>query len=189
VHALASKPRQPKIAAFILAGGLSSRMGRDKARLQLGSRTMLGHVRKSVSAISLPVRVIRKDAVARCGPLGGIVTGFLRSRADAVLFLACDMPQIEPGFLRRLIRASGGGTKAVFAACGGTPGFPFILPRSAVEVIDSQRRSGKHSLRELAEALEARFAPISASEAFNVNAPDDLASLRRHPRQRSQSAD
>ena len=41
---------------FILAGGLSSRMGRDKSRICLGRRTMLGHVRAVATQLQLPVR-------------------------------------------------------------------------------------------------------------------------------------
>jgi molybdopterin-guanine dinucleotide biosynthesis protein A len=88
----------------ILAGGLSSRMGRDKSRIRLGRRTILGHVRAIAAQLRLPVRVLRRDAVPRCGPLGGIYTALARSRADALLFLACDMPFISTAFLKQMLK-------------------------------------------------------------------------------------
>ena len=88
----------------ILAGGLSSRMGRDKSRIRLGRRTILGHVRAIAAQLHLPVRVLRRDALPRCGPLGGIYTALTRSRADAVLFLACDMPFVSPAFLKQMLK-------------------------------------------------------------------------------------
>jgi molybdopterin-guanine dinucleotide biosynthesis protein A len=75
-------------------------MGRDKARLRLGQRTMLGRIRVAARATGLPVRVIRRDAVPRCGPLGGIYTALQSTRAEAVLFLACDMPFVTPELIQ-----------------------------------------------------------------------------------------
>ena len=85
----------PLVSVSILAGGLSSRLGRDKARVRLGRRTLLAHVRRAAKELGLPVRVIRRDLVPRCGPLGGVFTALKTSRADAELFLACDMPFVS----------------------------------------------------------------------------------------------
>src|SRR5262245_52722575 len=88
----------------ILAGGLSERMGREKARMRLGRRTLLGHVRRTAESLGLDVRVIRKDLVPRCGPIGGIYTGLKTSRHEAELFLSCDMPFLMADLLRRVRR-------------------------------------------------------------------------------------
>src|SRR5678815_5236223 len=82
------------IGVCILAGGLSSRMGKDKARLRLSGRSLLGHARRVAAEAGLACRVVVKDAVSRCGPLGGICTCLASSRAEAEIFLACDMPFI-----------------------------------------------------------------------------------------------
>ena len=91
------------IEACILAGGLSSRMGTDKARLRLGRKTLLGHVRAAARAAGLPLRVIRRDIVPRCGPLGGVYTALRSTRAEAVMFLSCDMPFVTGELLQRLL--------------------------------------------------------------------------------------
>ncbi|HMO65551.1 MAG TPA: NTP transferase domain-containing protein, partial [Verrucomicrobiota bacterium] len=95
-------PARPPAEAFILAGGRSRRMGRDKARARLGGRTLLAWVRAACREAGLPVRVIRRDAVPACGPAGGVVTGLRSARAEAVVFLACDQPFIPAAWLRRL---------------------------------------------------------------------------------------
>src|SRR5206468_11629485 len=79
----------------ILAGGLSSRMGRDKSRLHMGGRTLLAHIRRTAKMIGLPHRIIRRDLVVHCGPVGGLYTALVASRADATLFLSCDMPFVS----------------------------------------------------------------------------------------------
>ena len=79
----------------ILAGGSSSRMGRNKASLRLGRRTLLGHVRACARNSGLPHRVIRRDLLPGCGPLGGVYTALATSRAQIIVFLSCDMPFIS----------------------------------------------------------------------------------------------
>jgi molybdenum cofactor guanylyltransferase len=159
----------------ILAGGLSSRMGRDKARLKLQGRTMLSHVREVAATLGVPVRVIRRDVVPRCGPLGGIITGFRRSRAETLLFLACDMPFVTPVLLRRILRASDSGEDAVFATALGRSGFPFVLPRVALAVVEEHRAKEEFSLRQLAVKTKAKQLRVSSKLVFNINTPDDLA--------------
>src|SRR5258708_14486916 len=93
----------PTCAISIGAGGLSKRMGRSKADLRLGSNTLLGHIRNEARTLGLRVRIVRRDLVPRCGPLGGIYTVLKTSVADAELFLACDMPFVSSALMARLI--------------------------------------------------------------------------------------
>jgi molybdopterin-guanine dinucleotide biosynthesis protein A len=166
----------------ILAGGLSRRMGRDKARLRLGRRTMLGHVRAAAGALHLPIRVIRRDAVRRCGPLGGIYTALRTTRADAVIFLACDMPFVSHALLRRLLRDSGAARNGLFAHAGGRAGFPCILPRTALPVVADAITRGSLSLQALAKRLKARslrLPRVFSRELRNVNTPADWQRVRK----------
>ncbi|HMC27117.1 MAG TPA: molybdenum cofactor guanylyltransferase, partial [Verrucomicrobiae bacterium] len=112
----------------ILAGGLSRRMGRDKASIRIGGVTLLQRVRKTAAELRLPIRVIRRDLVPRCGPLGGIYTGLITSRAAAELFVACDMPFIEAQFLRKLIDRFRKTARPVFTRLNGVAGFPLLVP-------------------------------------------------------------
>src|SRR5580765_479919 len=98
----------------ILAGGLSSRMGQDKSRLRLGGRTLLARIRATAKTIGLPHRIIRRDLVTQCGPLGGLFTALVTSRADAILFLSCDMPFVSAGLLEMLVRKAKRNGNAAF---------------------------------------------------------------------------
>jgi molybdopterin-guanine dinucleotide biosynthesis protein A len=172
------KRRAPVIEACILAGGLSARMGRDKARLRIGGRTLLAHVRATLRKCGLPTRVIRRDIVARCGPLGGIYTALATTRAEAVLFLACDMPFVSSGLIDRIIRRSRAGKMAAFAATGRLCGFPFLLPRESIKTVESVRRARNYSLQWLARATRAKRVRAKETELFNVNTRDDFARAR-----------
>jgi molybdenum cofactor guanylyltransferase len=164
-----------KFEVCILAGGLSTRFGRDKARLRFGRRTMLSIIRHAALELRIPVRVIRRDRVPRCGPLGGILTALQTTRAGAVLFLACDMPLITPALLRKLLRASRNGSRAAFASADSRPGFPLLLPRATLPTVESQIAQRSLSIHGLAGTLVPCPIRVRASKTqlLNVNTPED----------------
>ena len=109
--------RNSSIAGFVLAGGASLRMGRDKALLVIGGETMLARqvrllrlVCRSAAALGPPERLqplgvpIIADEISGRGPLAGIYAALLHSRTEYNLLLSCDMPFMEPRFLRSLCR-------------------------------------------------------------------------------------
>jgi molybdopterin-guanine dinucleotide biosynthesis protein A len=171
-----------KLAAVILAGGRSSRMGRDKARLKLAGRTFLSRVREQAQALGCPVVVVRRDLVPRCGPLGGVLTAFRQSRAEVLVFLSCDAVFVSARLLRRLLRCLPAKRHAAFVHSGGRVGFPFVLRRSSLPLIERQLARGDFSLQSLARRLHAarlRLPPAQAHELFNINTPADLREARR----------
>ena len=164
------------VEVFILAGGLSARMGRDKARLRLRGRTLLAWVRAAARATGWPVRVIRRDLVPRCGPLGGVWTALRRSRAERLVFLSCDMPFVTPELIRAVGERKGRG---VFVETGEGVGFPFALDRAAaVPVVEAAIAARSFSLQSLARSLRAsEFKPRRADRdrLQNLNTPEDYA--------------
>lgn len=156
-------------------------MGRDKARLRLAGRSLLGWVKAAGIAAGLPVRVIRRDAVPAGGPVGGVVTGLRRARAGVVVFLACDQPFVPPAWLRRLARAAR--TRAAFTADdAGRAGFPFALPARAAPAVEAWWAAGGRALQGLAAHLEAQRLPPPARLwplLVNLNTPEAFAAARR----------
>ena len=170
----------------ILAGGLSQRMGRDKSRLKLGQKTMLAQIRAAARATGLPVRIIRRDRLPRCGPLGGIYTALASTRAQAVLFLACDMPFVTTELMQSMLPFQRGRPKASFTRARGAVGFPLLLPRRSLPLVARQIKRRELSLQALAKVLGAKIIrpPSSAlPRLLNVNTPGDLRQARRMIRQ------
>jgi molybdopterin-guanine dinucleotide biosynthesis protein A len=113
-------------AAIVLAGGRSTRLGRDKASEPLLGRPLLQHVIDRVAPLVGEIVVVRApgqqlpqiragvpievadDAYPGSGPLGGIFTGLLAARAARCLAVACDMPLLSPPLLAELLRRSAG---------------------------------------------------------------------------------
>ncbi len=95
----------------VLAGGKSSRMGRDKASLPFEGRTFADRVAFALGAVCDDVvvvgtdlpgwRSIPDDGDAHRGPLSGIATG-LREANDGVLVCAVDHPAVRVETLRAL---------------------------------------------------------------------------------------
>ena len=157
-------------------------MGRDKARLRLGNRTMLGQIKKIATGTGWPVRIIRRDILPRCGPAGGVYTALVTTRSDVVLFLACDMPLIELELLSCLLKRAESSQAPVFTKSGSRFGFPFFLSRQSLLSVEKQLRMGAFSIQNLAKALNAKTLRVPAKfevQLLNVNTPKEWEVVRK----------
>ena len=160
----------------ILAGGLSSRMGRDKSKLHLGRKTFVSKISSTAKELGREVRILRKDMVPRCGPLGGIYTALKTAKAGAVLFLACDSPFVSFELLDRLVSQFRDTHQPIFTR-GEAISFPFILPIEALATVENQIRQSRFSIQALALVVTAHYffpTPDEAKTLFNINTPEDL---------------
>lgn len=165
---------EQELEAVVLTGGGSRRMGRPKDRLMLGSETLLDRAVRLAGEARFATRVIREDDVPSCGPLGGVYTALVASRADAVLFLCVDMPFITPATLLRIAGSWRRAGRSVFTRIDGRFGFPFIVPVSETARARSAIDAGELSLQAFArDAGALTFEVSDAAECFNVNTPED----------------
>lgn len=168
--------KTPNWEICILAGGLSQRMRCDKSQLKLGPRTLLNHIRAEARSLGRPVRVIRRDVVPRCGPLGGVFTALKSTRAEVVLFLACDMPWLSAGLLRTVIGRFRPTDRALFVRSARAAGFPFALRVNTLATVAEQIGRCEFSVQALARVLKASILrpPHSLrSQLQNVNTPEE----------------
>ncbi len=176
------EPNKPDVLhACILAGGLSSRIGKDKAGLLLEGRTLLDTAIAKAAGLGIPTTVIREDIVDRCGPLGGIITGFAQCEARQILFLPCDMPFVSTEILQAVIAGAGHNPHGACAADGDLAGFPITLNRAAEPAISEQHRRRQFSLQKLVKRLDlARVCSRDPKrELFNINTADDFQAAGR----------
>ena len=122
------------VTAVILAGGLATRMHGEKALRLLRGKTLLEHsldlvadladeVLVSSGARVLPVPNAVPDApeFAGQGPLAGILAGLEASSHERTLILACDLPNVPPALLSRLLEALGDEYSCVYTEHSGHP--------------------------------------------------------------------
>ena len=107
---LAKKP----VIGLIMAGGLSSRLGYDKASISLDSRQysdLLGRTAAILKEVIGEVYIVGReytgypnylDDVPGLGPVGGIATG-LRHSGAACFVLSCDLPFMTKEIVEKLL--------------------------------------------------------------------------------------
>lgn len=104
------------VAGFVLAGGESSRMRRDKALLEIDGVPMLLRTARLVQSVSALLAVIGASEAYQplglpllpddwpgAGPLGGIATALRASTIPWNLVVACDLPHLTAAWLAYLI--------------------------------------------------------------------------------------
>lgn len=194
------------VGGFILTGGHSRRMGRDKALLELEGRPLvlrtadlLRPLVADVVLVGAPERYrhlglpVLADCLAERGPLAGIVTALAATQLDWNLIVACDLPHLETRFLEFLLQQ----------ACAGDTEVDAVVPRTGAlwqplcaayhrrcrEAFEEVLRAGESKITAALDRVRVRAIPSAELERFafdarifkNMNTPAELAEARRRP--------
>jgi molybdopterin-guanine dinucleotide biosynthesis protein A len=171
-------------------------MGRDKALLEWKGATLVEWVARqvldaagSVSLVGAPERYAGLglpcigERHEGCGPLSGIEAALREGGAEFSLVVACDMPLLEAGALRELLRAAEGSGRQV-TAVRGVDGEPeplcAVYHQSVLANVERALAEGRYRARNLLEelSLECRE-PAGRWIALNVNTPEQWEETRR----------
>ncbi|HEV1997469.1 MAG TPA: molybdenum cofactor guanylyltransferase [Candidatus Dormibacteraeota bacterium] len=188
------------MTGLVLCGGESSRMGFDKALLEVDGRPLAAVLADRLAEVCDSVMLASgwrgrfgdmgyeevEDDVPYAGPLAGIVAGLDASDNELMAVVAVDMPAANPVMLRYLADRTGEYAAVVPAGPRGPEPAHAVYSRRALPVLrrrlHSRRRSLHGALAELdiqvvgeAELMRAGF---GTSFAANLNEPDDLWMLR-----------
>ena len=142
---------------FVVAGGRSRRMGRDKALLPWNGSTLLDHAVGRLQAVCADVAIlcgaerryedrgirVETDAVADAGPLGGIYTGLLTVGPGAGVFLGVDLPLVTVDLLRRLLQLSYGHDAVVPLSAHGPEPLCAVYRSTCVDPIRRRLEGGQ----------------------------------------------
>jgi len=154
----------------ILAGGLSRRMGSDKASLPAGDGTLIEHLARRLAPVvdetivaggsGRPelsgVRMV-EDNYPRLGPLAGMHAGLAAARYPHVWVVGCDLPDTEPA-LAQLFLGLAAGYDAVVPRIDAEPqGVCALYDRALVSLIDSLLGAGERRVKALLAASNVRY--------------------------------
>jgi molybdopterin-guanine dinucleotide biosynthesis protein A len=193
----------------VLAGGLSTRMGRDKATLPFGGRTLLEHVLARIAPCVTETVVVTRaeqtlpplpegvrlahDEVRERGPLGGLAAGLAVARSEALYATACDVPFLAPALVGLLFERLGDADVAVAEAEGRLHPLAAVYRRRVLphvlELLTAERLRPIFLFERVptvrvAEA-ELRAVDHELASLANLNTPEDLArAVARRPRVR-----
>jgi molybdopterin-guanine dinucleotide biosynthesis protein A len=191
------QPPAADVTVAILAGGKSTRMGRDKAFVEFEGRTLLARSLDLARAISLHVRIIGsgdkfapfapvvEDEFPNCGPLGGIHAALRASHTDLTLILAVDMPFIPRLLLQHLIAQALGAPNAMAVVPRGDAGWQplcAVYRRKFAVAAEQALRAGRNKIDLLFDRASTRViepdelqrAGFSSDVFRNLNTPEEL---------------
>ena len=188
---------EPKVnVGFVMAGGRSERMNRDKALLPFGSTTLLGHAVARLGRVCGEVRILcgpeRRyeehgatvvlDSTPGTGPLGGLYSGLRSLQRGVGLFLAVDLPDVPEELLARLLELASEWDAVVPVHAAGEEPLCAAYARACVEPVRRRVEAGQLKMTSFWPDVRVRTVNDAEIELFgdprrlfrNVNAPEDL---------------
>ena len=187
--------------SIVLAGGTSRRMGQDKALLPINGRPMVQSLIQSLIPVSrdvivslndgerheelkqaLPagVRVVHDERPGQ-GPLMGIYAGLKASETDVNLVVACDIPEIDPGFITEMRSYTGDHDVVVSVDNEGrTNALLAMYRRSVIPLIKEQLDEGLRKIVLFYPRCRVKYVPMRDGAWYkNINTMDDYRTYRR----------
>jgi molybdenum cofactor guanylyltransferase len=190
-----------QISAIVLAGGQSSRMGRPKAAIEIGGRTIIGRMvaelrrvtddivvvaapeSAAASRFAIPsgVRIVRDDREYQ-GPVLALARGLDAASRDAAFACSCDLPLLD-GRLAAALAAMLGDYDAVIPEVGGRlQPLHAVYRKRCAAALRALAARGEHRLTAIADAVRTRRVDESELRALdpelrsflNLNTPADL---------------
>lgn len=189
-------------AAFVLAGGLSTRMGADKAFVQLEGRTLLAHALALAKSVTSDVRIVGspqkfaafgevvEDEFPRHGPLAGIHAALRASSSELNLMLAVDMPFVEVPFLEYLFQEAACHESVMVTiprAAGAWQTLCAVYRKPFADLAEQALRQGKNKIDplfrettiQILDEPELTKHNFSLNMFRNVNTPEELEEAAR----------
>ena len=142
-------PTSADAIGFVLAGGRSSRMGSDKALLQLGREPLVARALSTLGEAGLETSIAgsRSDLCRfapvipdpGAGPLSGICAALALVSSDLAVFVTVDMPLIPASLIRVLLNHTrlAGAAATVPSINGVAQTFPAVLHRSTLPHLEA----------------------------------------------------
>ncbi len=186
----------PQVGGFVLAGGKSSRMGGDKALLEIDGVSLIGRAARLLKSVAGDPTIIGSTSLYRSlgtkivaddwpghGPLGGMATALRVSRTPWNLIIACDLPYLTKAWLDFLIeRALKSKADAVVPMNErGPEPLCAVYHKNAENRIRSAVEGGVHKVTDSFSRLRVEYLEPGEWKAFasegllfkNVNSPAD----------------
>ncbi|MHC1737709.1 MAG: molybdenum cofactor guanylyltransferase [Ignavibacteriaceae bacterium] len=186
------------INGIILAGGYSSRMGQNKSLLKIGNRTIIEIIAEKMKPIFPEVLIItnnpdeyeflkleiHEDIYPHMGPLSGIHSGLVNSKAQSNFFVSCDSPCFTRESINFMI-AKYTGAAAMAARGKDRSHYLFgIYSKECIPVLESSLKNNELRVSNFFDKMNGIEIPIEECESYsgnqflNINTLEDYEKLR-----------
>lgn len=192
------KKTAQRITGILLAGGMSSRMGREKGSMRIGQHMMYEYPLKVLESVCdeilisscrpLPGQNTHPtvcDQIKGIGPMGGVHTCLEHSSTDLNIVLSYDMPMVNEGLLRYLIARSKGWDMVVPSIRPNQVEPLCALYRKSISgVLEELIKEKRYAVRQVIPKVASLILNIQAEMTFyhpdlflNINSMEDLGSM------------
>jgi molybdopterin-guanine dinucleotide biosynthesis protein A len=192
-HIDTTPPGEPlqDVTGVILAGGRSSRMGRDKALLEVDgvplfervlsvmapffSRLLIAGERPDLARPDLPF----VPDIYPGSALGGLHAGLTAAETPWIFVAACDMPYPSPALIRQILACRQGFDVVVPRTATGLEPLFALYGKGCLAPMEAMLRQGSCRIYDFYDEVKVRVLtaeelPAGADRAFvNINTPDD----------------
>jgi len=184
---------------FVLAGGMSSRMGADKALELLAGRPLIAHglaiLREAgLSAFIAGARSpladfapVVEDRQPGLGPLSGMCAALASASACRAVFVPVDLPLLPASLIVFMLHHARitGAAITLCSVSGFTQTFPAVVSRTALPMLQSELESGRRGCFSAFQVVSTRLGqPLHAlavellSQSGHVAHSDGLPPVR-----------
>jgi molybdopterin-guanine dinucleotide biosynthesis protein A len=170
-------------------------MGRDKAWLEIGGRSMIERVITAIQPVCSDIHILANDpdytqlgfpVIAdenvNIGPLEAIRLALQHSSLPLVILVGCDQPFLRPELFDYLLNAIGDASAAIpIGADDRLDPLSAVYATKALAAVNELIASGERKISRLFERIDTRFVPfheiahLPGADLFfeNVNTPEE----------------
>ena len=176
------------ITGVVLAGGQSSRMGKEKSVLLFKEQELIQYSLNALKPYCSTILISSNKEIHnsfsyttisdfhhQIGPIAGIYSALKNSETDFVMVLPCDSPMVKPEFVKYLISQIKNDTKAIVPQYAShlEPLFA-IYHKSVLGTIEEQINKEDYKLVNLLKKINAQLVEVQDCSCFvNINTPED----------------
>jgi len=189
------------VSGVILAGGKSSRYGRNKSFEKINATPLIEKVITAMGAVFQELVIITntpheyshlqlplyKDLMEGLGPLGGILTGLSAISKDAGLFVACDMPFLNGKLLRHMAECKDDFDAVVPRVSGHVEALHALYKKTCLRAVRRLIDSREYQVFRFFPEVSVRYVDEDEIRQFdpelrsflNVNTPQELQKIKK----------
>ncbi len=180
-----------KIVAIILAGGNSSRMGKNKALIPYNGKRLIDHIANQIYLSGIKEIIVSgtiegyeciPDIIKNGGPMVGIATVISKAYSDydSFMVLPVDLPLLNSDVINQLIENNNNKCDAI---CFKSNPLPFIINKSSTLLNDLNSSNfidnfDKQSVKKFLSKFNTQFLELSKKNTHaltNTNTPNEWA--------------
>lgn len=201
ISGLPEHARIEDVTGFILAGGASSRMGRNKALLEVDGSPIITRTYRTLAALFYEVVIVTNspldydflpcrtaaDIYPGFGSIAGLHSALAQSSTAYSFVTACDLPFLNPDIIHYLCDLCTGGYDAVVPFSeGGHEPLHALYSSACKDLFEEAILQGERKIQNVLDRMNVRKVAYDEIQRFgglatsflNVNTPEEYEAIR-----------